>query len=615
MKRAGITHVLTVANDTPDVIKAVRSHSGTFCHKILEVGDFGTDEGIYRVFKEALSFFKSVSDTDNSKVFVHCANGSNRSPTIVVVYLRGKTSLPPCFLLDQPGPTKFVVKKQNDEEERRLVLIGRENKCSCGEDTPCVHILFVMTKVLRLELRDPIIWQRSLVDREVNQILSRRRRLERRTTTTTTTSQRVVTETKNTTKHTVKRRELKDGDEVCAICQDDMKDSDSLTWCSSGCGHNFHVTCMKQNAKFRKANGDDVTCPFCRTEWGEIVASRIDGKRVKRQHRCTNAGRGSSVHTNIACDSCRKNPIFGNRYRCLICKDVNLCKRCYQSQRSEHRSHPFVWRAVTTAPWIPARRESFEEINPQVIAEMQRRELSESDFAILEEFERRRRVPRLDEFLVNALVEIDREDLEDMPPGHLHGKPQCVICSNANFSDSGAMQARILPCCGEFVHTTCASSLMLSETFNHCPNRMCPRGIIFPGLLEEEEVGGSRGAQNRLRKRRISRSRRTSASSYDNLIVETVDVQRQVVVDGDNDTEEVEDRTRRRDCLAARVSTREQDRLATYVMFFRCICWVQHTTHSKHTGTIVWTSSRVYFHKNMRRLSEYSRGTQTQTRR
>lgn len=330
----------------------------------------------------------------------------------------------------------------------------------------------------------------------------------------------------------------------------------------------IHLKKCRQNAKFRKANGDDVTCPFCRTEWGEIVASRIDGKLVKRRHQCTNAGRESRLHMNITCESCKKNPIFGNRYRCLVCKNVDLCKRCYQSRRSEHRHHPFVWRAATTALWIPARRESFEEIDSRVIAEMQRRELLESGFNILEVFERRQRVPRLDEFLVHAMMEFDREDLEDMPPGHLHGKPQCIVCSNTNFGNSGAMQARVLPCCGQIVHTTCASTLMLRENFNHCPNQICPQGVIFPGLVEQEKRNANRTTSlNRSHHRRRTTPR---SRSYDNLIVAAVDVQRRETQetdrDDDGDDDDIEDRTRRRDCLAARVSTREQDRFAMYVV-------------------------------------------------
>ena len=52
----------------------------------LKVGDFGTDEGISRVFFQSNAFIDSAMDSGGT-CYVHCANGSNRSPTIVVAYL------------------------------------------------------------------------------------------------------------------------------------------------------------------------------------------------------------------------------------------------------------------------------------------------------------------------------------------------------------------------------------------------------------------------------------------------------------------------------------------------------------------------------------------------
>lgn len=40
----------------------------------------------------------------------------------------------------------------------------------------------------------------------------------------------------------VERHELVEG-EVCAICQEDMDDSQPLTYCKKGCGNNFHIEC------------------------------------------------------------------------------------------------------------------------------------------------------------------------------------------------------------------------------------------------------------------------------------------------------------------------------------------------------------------------------------
>lgn len=50
-----------------------------------------------------------------------------------------------------------------------------------------------------------------------------------------------------------------------------------------------------------------------------------------------------SVHHNIICYGCEKNPITGVRYKCFICPDYDLCQDCEQSETVDHDpSHPFI---------------------------------------------------------------------------------------------------------------------------------------------------------------------------------------------------------------------------------------------------------------------------------
>jgi predicted protein tyrosine phosphatase len=90
IKRHGITHVLNVADDVPRA--AASSHLEYCC---LEVGDFGTDRGIARVFSDAFTFVSHALD-GGGNVFVHCANGSNRSPTVAVAMLMMLYDWPLC---------------------------------------------------------------------------------------------------------------------------------------------------------------------------------------------------------------------------------------------------------------------------------------------------------------------------------------------------------------------------------------------------------------------------------------------------------------------------------------------------------------------------------------
>lgn len=45
------------------------------------------------------------------------------------------------------------------------------------------------------------------------------------------------------------------------------------------------------------------------------------------------------VHPHIICDGCGANPVAGNRYKCAICNDYDLCEKC--EAKSDH-PHPFL---------------------------------------------------------------------------------------------------------------------------------------------------------------------------------------------------------------------------------------------------------------------------------
>ena len=52
----------------------------------LDVADFGADAGIRRVFSRAHAFVAEALAAGNG-VLIHCANGSNRSPTVAIAVL------------------------------------------------------------------------------------------------------------------------------------------------------------------------------------------------------------------------------------------------------------------------------------------------------------------------------------------------------------------------------------------------------------------------------------------------------------------------------------------------------------------------------------------------
>jgi len=90
LRRHKITHILNCADDVPDF------HRGEpwlqYCN--LGLGDFGTDAGSARVFPAAVAFVRAALSTEppagqasSARVLVHCANGSNRSATVMIALL------------------------------------------------------------------------------------------------------------------------------------------------------------------------------------------------------------------------------------------------------------------------------------------------------------------------------------------------------------------------------------------------------------------------------------------------------------------------------------------------------------------------------------------------
>ena len=82
LKKLGIRKVLTVMSAFGN-----HYHENTFVHKSIDVTD-DYETNLIRYFKECLLFIDGYD-----KVFVHCAAGMSRSPTIVIAYLMWKKKL------------------------------------------------------------------------------------------------------------------------------------------------------------------------------------------------------------------------------------------------------------------------------------------------------------------------------------------------------------------------------------------------------------------------------------------------------------------------------------------------------------------------------------------
>ena len=83
LREHGVTHIVNVADDVKNF------HPEQFVYCNLDVTDFGEDLGISRVFDRAAQFVRenALTTASESTFLVHCANGSNRSSTVVIALL------------------------------------------------------------------------------------------------------------------------------------------------------------------------------------------------------------------------------------------------------------------------------------------------------------------------------------------------------------------------------------------------------------------------------------------------------------------------------------------------------------------------------------------------
>ncbi|KAK7066172.1 hypothetical protein SK128_020328 [Halocaridina rubra] len=156
--------------------------------------------------------------------------------------------------------------------------------CSCGHGPYCVHVLFVMVRVLQVAEADPVLMAGCLKDFEIEQLMTAYeerlkkavRARERRQSGNNGGSNAPLSRTKGGRSSpstpagpASSSSETASGDEdsLCPICLMCMVEGESLVMCETGC-HNFlHEHCMAVWTDNRKEQGQPVLCPLCRAPW------------------------------------------------------------------------------------------------------------------------------------------------------------------------------------------------------------------------------------------------------------------------------------------------------------------------------------------------------------
>uniref|UniRef100_A0A7S2KPK2 Anaphase-promoting complex subunit 11 n=1 Tax=Leptocylindrus danicus TaxID=163516 RepID=A0A7S2KPK2_9STRA len=399
------------------------------------------------------------------------------------------------FLVNRPGPTVFIISSPPDITFK--VTIGNIQNCSCGEGLKakklCVHILFVMLRVLRIEDTNPLAWQLSLTDDEVTRILDGKHRFQRRDDT----KRKFHRKGKKSANQKDKRDEDQDDvakvwddpgftrerkrlteDELCPICQEEMTTDQlkisELCFCISGCLANFHVKCMKMVESYASAKGKSTQCPLCRAEFGPLVIPNA-----------SSAPKSVQGKAYIKCSSCNcKISGHSHFFRCVNCPTHDNCKRCFKRASSSTvnpTKHIFVTSKVEPYPfhWSVATPPT-KNMGTSDLVDLQSREFSDRDYQLLLSLDHSP-VPLMHHHLALAL-----------PSEEIHSFSTDTQCSVCSCPLSAQKSIKRFPC-NHVGHESCTINLLMDLQNDNIAEASCRKcsAPLFPSLQRKPSIKSS----------------------------------------------------------------------------------------------------------------------------
>ena len=146
------------------------------------------------------------------------------------------------YVVKKCGPTVFDVKDEEGEIFR--VVLGNLHECNCNaskstlDSVLCIHKVFILLKVMRVDEKCPLSWQCGLTDGEIVNMLEgaftvkvpkpRRTYLHKELSENISCSSR---DESSSVAPCATRQEVSNSeDDICPICQDLMSTDQALTW-------------------------------------------------------------------------------------------------------------------------------------------------------------------------------------------------------------------------------------------------------------------------------------------------------------------------------------------------------------------------------------------------
>ncbi|CAF1264951.1 unnamed protein product [Adineta ricciae] len=184
------------------------------------------------------------------------------------------------------------------------VTISRLLSCTCPDHASgnvCKHIIFILHRVLKVDSRSRLLYQRALLTNELNEIFANADAQQnaifndsnilaeqevRKAYQVTTGDSNTILDTvaDATVPETVVKQKTITADDDCPICCESMEDKAgdpaNILFCSTSCGNNMHNNCFNQWRRMKTLMREPVTCPFCRIEWKITTDNTSSGPNV-----------------------------------------------------------------------------------------------------------------------------------------------------------------------------------------------------------------------------------------------------------------------------------------------------------------------------------------------
>ena len=146
---------------------------------------------------------------------------------------------------------KMTITVQGTTDTYEIVAQPQSLTCSCPDaeirKCVCKHQCVILSRVLQINFPDPLYSEPLLTEEHMAKLVTR----------LATWLQEQVPPNNPEDEKEIKRKVMEKDDE-CPICIDTLDDASPLTWCSSQCGQNFHLACLRNCLKTRE------NCPLCR---------------------------------------------------------------------------------------------------------------------------------------------------------------------------------------------------------------------------------------------------------------------------------------------------------------------------------------------------------------